>query len=82
MMSHAMKSIVIAAFLALLAPAAAHAEIAAPTGKVILSVTGAIDNKNAGDAAQFDLKMLEGLGGREASMQTPWTEGNTAFKGP
>lgn len=77
-----MKSIVFAAFLALLAPAAAQAEIAAPTGKVILSVTGAIENKNAGDAAQFDMQMLETLGGREAAMQTPWTEGNTEFKGP
>lgn len=77
-----MKAIVFAALLAFLAPVAAQAEIAQPTGKVVLTITGAIANKNAGDSAQFDMKMLESLGGREASMQTPWTEGNTSFKGP
>lgn len=53
-----------------------------PAGDVILTVTGHVTETNANGAAAFDMKMLEALDGRKASMQTPWTEGVTEFSGP
>lgn len=55
----------------------------APTGEVILTVTGAdLTHPNAGGTAQFDLAMLEKLAGRTGTMETPWTKGKIAFSGP
>lgn len=53
-----------------------------PTGDVVLTVTGGISETNDGKAAVFDAKMLEALPGRDAKMQTPWTEGTVEFSGP
>ena len=69
-----------AAMLALFAAPAAALE--APAGRTVLVVSGAISNFNAGQTAEFDLAMLEALPGREATMETPWTEGATSFSGP
>jgi hypothetical protein len=66
---------------ACLAPLAAQA-LEKPTGDVILTVAGTLDHANADGTAQFDLKMLEELAGRSASMETPWTEGKVKFSGP
>jgi hypothetical protein len=66
---------------ACLAPVAAEA-LDKPTGDVILTVVGPVDHSNADGAAQFDLKMLEALPGRTATMETPWTEGKVKFSGP
>jgi hypothetical protein len=52
-----------------------------PTGKVILRVTGNIANRNAPDAAEFDIAMLEQLGMVELVTDTPWTEGEVRFAG-
>lgn len=55
----------------------------APTGEVILTVTGTdLAHPNAGATAQFDLAMLEKLAGRTGTMETPWTKGKIAFSGP
>ena len=74
------------AFLALLAatllsPMAAHA-LDKPTGDVILTITGTVDNPNADGKAEFDMAMLEAIAGRTASMETPWTTGKVTFSGP
>lgn len=53
-----------------------------PSGKVVLTVRGAISNTNAGDVAEFDPAMLHALTGRDARLHTPWTEGETEFSGP
>lgn len=53
-----------------------------PTGDVVLTVTGAIEETNTTSAAEFDLAMLEKLSGRDASLETPWTEGKVTFSGP
>ncbi len=53
-----------------------------PTGRVILTIKGQVDNTNADGAAKFDLKMLEALTGRKGTMETPWTEGQVTFTGP
>lgn len=52
-----------------------------PRGKVILTVTGAIGRTNAPDRAEFDRATLEGLGLRELTTWTPWTNGEPEFKG-
>lgn len=70
-----------ALFAAVLAPVSAAA-LDSPTESVVLTVTGAIDNTNDDDRATFDLPMLEALAGHHGEMETPWTEGRTAFDGP
>lgn len=79
-----MKSMFIAAVAVLIAtamPASAGA-LAKPEGKVVLTVTGNIETKNDGDAAVFDLSMLEALPGRKSEVETPWTKGKVNFEGP
>jgi len=68
---------------ALLLPGHASAEgLAAPTGRAILSVSGDIERTNAGEAAVFDLAMLDALVGRTTTTETPWYEGARSFSGP
>lgn len=57
------------------------APLPAPTGPVILTVTGAIQNGNAEGRADFDRAMLESLGVAELATSTPWTEGVPVFRG-
>jgi len=67
----------------LLAASAAHAgSIAAPTGKVLLTVRGKIANTNAAGEAQYDLAMLDALPQGKFDGETPWTKGRTVFTGP
>ena len=54
----------------------------APTGPVVLTVTGRIANTNADKTAEFDMAMLEGLPSRTTKVSTPWAEGVNAFQGP
>ncbi len=78
-----MKSLLAAATFAVLSLGSVYAApLERPTGDIVLTVTGLIDNTNGGAVAQFDLAMLERLAGRHASMETPWTEGQTEFDGP
>jgi len=78
-----MKILIVAALLgALPLSNAMCATLGAPRGDVVLTVTGHIDNTNAGNTATFDIAMLQALAGRRAIMETPWTEGATEFDGP
>jgi hypothetical protein len=63
------------------APAAA-AELAKPTGKVVLEVTGQIANTNDGATAFFDMAMLEALEARTTVTSTPWYDTVRTFAGP
>ncbi len=65
----------------LTAPAANADGIPAPTGKPILTISGDISQKNAGDTAQFDRDMLEKLGLVEIETTTPWYQGPMKFEG-
>ena len=68
--------------LGLLASPAANADsIPAPTGKPILTISGDISEKNAGDTAQFDRAMLEKLGLVTIETTTPWYQGSMKFEG-
>ncbi len=53
----------------------------APTGPVILTVSGAIEVTNGPEGAAFDRQMLTDLGLVEMSTSTPWTDGVQAFSG-
>ena len=66
-----------------LAPTLAGAgTLAAPTGPIVLTITGAIDNTNADGAAVFDMAMLDALPGRTARVPTPWYDTDRTFSGP
>jgi len=57
-------------------------QLGAPTGPVILHITGAIANTNDGKAADFDMGMLSGLTSRSITTKTPWYDGSKTFAGP
>jgi hypothetical protein len=61
---------------------AGAAGLTAPTGEVVLTVTGKIATTNADGAARYDLAMLEALPGRTTETETPWTRGTVKFEGP
>ncbi len=54
----------------------------APTGSVILEVTGNITHTNVGNEAHFDKAMLEALTQRTTVTSTPWHDGVVSFEGP
>ena len=66
---------------ALFSTAPAHA-LQAASGKVILSISGKIADKNTADAAQFDLAMIEKLPQQTFTTMTPWSKEPIKFTGP
>jgi len=50
-------------------------------GDVVLTVSGAITNTNAGETAEFDRAMLEAIGTVTFETETMWTEGVQSFTG-
>jgi hypothetical protein len=61
----------------------AHADgLAAPTGKVVLTLTGKVTKTNAGARAEFDMAMLEALPQQSFSTNTPWYKEPRKFTGP
>lgn len=81
-----MRSLCLALFGLLLAlgapgPADALNVLPKPSGRVILSVTGAIERTNADGRADLDRAMLESIGMVEIETTTPFTEGSTVFRG-
>lgn len=77
-----MMKFVFALLAAMSMQVASAADLAMPSGKVILTIEGEIATSNAEGKAQFDQAMLEALPGREIRTRTPWTEGTTTFEGP
>ena len=65
--------------LALSAPALA---LDAPTARPILTVSGKIAVKNAGETARFDMKMIEALPQHTFTTSTPWFDKPVKFTGP
>ncbi len=53
----------------------------APSGKVLLTVSGSIKNHNHGDLAQLDREMIEALGLVALQTATPWYAGVMKFEG-
>jgi hypothetical protein len=50
-------------------------------GEVVLTVSGAISDTNAGDTAEFDLSMLQALETVTIETTTIWTDGPQTFVG-
>ena len=65
--------------LALTAPALA---LDVPTTRPILTVSGKIGVKNAGETARFDMKMIEALPQHSFTTSTPWFDKPMKFTGP
>ncbi|MBB93407.1 MAG: oxidoreductase [Rhodobacteraceae bacterium] len=56
-------------------------DLAAPEGRVLLTVSGEISNTNAEGAAAFDMDMLQDLPAETVQTTTIWTEGEQTFVG-
>lgn len=55
--------------------AQAEEMLSTPTGDVILTVSGDIQQTNVGDTAQFDLDMLKAMDAETFVTTTIWTDG-------
>jgi hypothetical protein len=53
-----------------------------PKERPILTVSGKIGVKNAGDNARFDMKMIEALPQHSFTTRTPWYDKPVKFTGP
>jgi hypothetical protein len=62
-------------------PALAQAPLAAPSGKVILTISGLVGTTNQPGVAAFDLQMLEALGVEAFETMTPWYATKVKFEG-
>lgn len=58
------------------------ASLGQPSGPVILTVTGAVGAPNAGQAAAFDMAMLDALPQYDTVTETPWYDSAVTFSGP
>lgn len=63
----------------LIAPAMA---LETPKERPILTISGKIGERNAGDKARFDMKMLEALPQHTFTTRTPWYDRPVKFTGP
>ena len=75
------RYMVFCVFAAAAAVATGARALDAPKGDVILTVSGDISGANAGDAAQFDLELLQDLGRKTFKTSTIWTSGVQTFTG-
>lgn len=67
---------------ALLVSAASVHALEPAKGKVILTITGKVAEKNTATGATFDLEMLEKLPQQTFTAQTPWEKAPIKFQGP
>jgi hypothetical protein len=70
----------LACALFVMSPALAD-DLPAPTGEVVLTVTGKVALTNQDGVAAFDLDMLKAIGEVTFKTSTPWTEGEQSFTG-
>src|SRR5437588_10099260 len=56
--------------------------IPAPTGDVIVTVTGRIGTKNSGDSIQMDMPTIESVGLVDYKVTDPFEKRPTVFRGP
>ena len=77
-----MRALTLIALTVLAAGPAAAMPMPKPTGPVLLTITGAINNADADGKAEFDMAMLDALPQKETTTLTPWYDGETTFTGP
>lgn len=56
-------------------------KVSEPSGDVILSIEGNVQNTNAAGRADFDLAQIEAMPKVTFTTKTPWTNGETLFEG-
>lgn len=56
--------------------------LSAPSGKVLLTVSGLIEHTNVDGSAQFDRQMLEALDWQKIRTFTSFSDGEQVFEGP
>jgi len=61
--------------------AASGQDLPAPTGPVVLTISGAIGTTNGDGVAVFDQAMIDGLAQHTITSETPWYDGEQAFSG-
>lgn len=81
LMRSGLRAMMIVATVLGLTSAPLLAEMAQPSGNVILTVTGKIGETNADGAARFDLEMLQNLPATTIRTTTIWTTGQQTFVG-
>lgn len=77
-----MKRLAMVALALAIATPALAGDLPAPSGKVLLTISGAIENTNAPGAARFDRDMLHAVDWTRVETHTYWTEGPQVFEGP
>lgn len=78
-----LPSLVIAAMAcALMWTAGAAQALEAAKGKVILTISGKVAEKNSAQGASFDLAMIEKLPQQNFTTMTPWDKSPIKFTGP
>ena len=79
-----LRALLISIPLLLLAAAGAQGEpmLEKPAGKVVLTISGQISNKNHDNDAIFDMSMLGKLPQHTIATHTPWLPGVSHFTGP
>ncbi len=76
-----MKFAIAAVLLAIGTVNALASPLAAPTGDVVLTITGSISETNGPGTASFDMAMLKALPVTEFATTTIWTDGKIRFTG-
>ena len=76
------RPVLLSIFIASLVHTAAAQTLRKPSGPVLLTVSGLISQRNAGDSAQFDAAMLNALAPSQLVTKTPWHTAAARFSGP
>lgn len=82
MISTYLRALSLSTVLSCLCLAMPAAALQPPTGKVILTISGKVAEKNTPQAAVFDLAMLEKLPQQTFTTMTPWDKQPIKFTGP
>lgn len=73
--------LIVMLFSLVIASQAMAGELSKPTGKVLLTMSGNIENTNEEGKAVFDVASLEKLGMVSFQTASPWYNGRTTFTG-
>ena len=76
------RSFSLAVLLGLLPALVLGQSLPEPKGRAVLTVSGKIGVKNRGEAAAFDMAMLEALPQHSFTTRTPWYDRPVKFTGP
>jgi hypothetical protein len=79
---HMTRFFIAVSLIACFAVAARAAQLATPTGAIVLTISGEGISSNTPNGAEFDMQMLQSLPQHVIDTTTPWNEGMIRFEGP